>query len=179
MPRDGRYVTVSYSPKINGRMRIALAFVLQLTGVVRARGFVWACTVHESPAFAQVCQWLSGLAHALAKLITKHSISGPSAVIFCRLSSQTVKLHHPRLIHPWGIMGRLHGQRCPTFTSKPHILMRFPSYFLLTSTHHSLHCSGVVAVKPAINNENILKIKIAQWSGFGWTFCFVCQVWAL
>lgn len=87
MPRDGRFVTVSYSPKINGRMRIALAFVLQLTEVVRARGFVWACTVHESPAFAQVCQWLSGLAHALAKLITKHSISGPSAVIFYRLSS--------------------------------------------------------------------------------------------
>lgn len=78
---------------------------------------------------------VSGLAHVLAKLITKHSISGPSAVIFCRLSLQTVKLHHPRLIHSWGIMGRLQSQWCRTFTSKTHRLLLLPQYFLWTSTH--------------------------------------------
>lgn len=40
MPRDGRYITVSHSQKFDDQMRTALAFVLQLTGVLRARGFV-------------------------------------------------------------------------------------------------------------------------------------------
>lgn len=59
IPHDLRYVTVSYSQKASGQMRIAAAFVLQLTGVIRARGFVWASSLHESPASAQVCQWLT------------------------------------------------------------------------------------------------------------------------
>lgn len=55
---------------------------------------------------------VTGLGHALAKLIIKLSISDLSGVIFHWLSQWTVKLHHARLMNPWKSTDRLEGLSC-------------------------------------------------------------------